>query len=132
MKVAAELKPVYDQLKKDGIRVYSYTHSRSTDDDEITSLYWHDGTRVMNIQPSTWRNSRYNRDCFQIGVSYYPSTKNGSGCGLSHEVHDAGTPASELLKFRNAPTWVSGITNYKNMEAYLKRETVLKFFEVTE
>jgi hypothetical protein len=128
-KIAEELKPIYEQLKNEGFEVYSYT-CESNKDNEITSFYWYENGRVLNIQPSTWYNSRYNRDCFHISVSYIPSTQNGSGCGLSES--NWGIMAEDLLNHRNIPTWVNRIENYKSMDDFLKRETILKFHKVEE
>ena len=79
--IAEELKPIYEQLKKEGYEIYTYT-CNSNKNNEITSLYWYENNRVLNIQPSTWYNFQYNRDCFNIGVSYIPTRENGSGCLL--------------------------------------------------
>ena len=102
---------------------------------EINSLFWFENGRVLNIQPSSWRNNRYARDRFNIGVSYVPSQKNGSGCRLSND-----DIADDLLKYRTAPTWVRGVTNYKNIAQLIKRDYPLVFhkfnsdgtFEVTK
>jgi hypothetical protein len=120
--LCAELMPILNQLQAEGYDVYTYQNNKN----ELTSLYWFENGRILNIQSSTWRDARYARDRFNLGVSYIPSREHGSGCGLSDE-YETGTPASELLRFRKSPTWVRGITNYKSMQDFLKRETVLKF-----
>ena len=122
--ISAELKPVLDQLHSEGIEVYTYM----TDSDEVNSLFWFENGRVLNIQPSLWRNERYARDSFNIGVSYVPSHKNGSGCGLSND--DCGTSAEDLLSYRKNPTWVHGSLNYGSMEYYLKKQIVLEYYEI--
>lgn len=126
-KIANELQPVYKQLRSEGYEVYTYT-SQSNKNEEIHSLYWFENGRVLNIQPSSWYNARYARNCFNLSVSYIPSQENGTGCGLS--TSDIGTPAEELLLFRNKPTWVRGATNYKSMEHFLQLEKVLKFHKI--
>lgn len=127
--ISTELLPVLQQLQKEGFEVYAYETDRYQG--EINSLYWFENGRVLNIQPNEWRRERYSRDRFDIGVSYIPSSQNGSGCGLSREYYDTGTPAAELLKFRTYPTWVKGAVNYRNIDHYLKRENVLKFRKFT-
>jgi hypothetical protein len=127
MKIAPELKPILDQLHKEGHKVYTY--ESDWHGGEINSLFWFEGGRVLNIQPTTWFNHKHLRDVYRLGVCYIPSRKNGSGCGLSPE-DGFGTSASEILKYRNALTWVRGVKNYPSMEAYLKKQTILKYFEV--
>ena len=123
--ISPELLPVLQQLQQEGFDVYAY----ETDwyGGEINSLYWFENGRVLNIQPSSWRNQRYARDRFNIGVSYVPSRENGSGCGLSGD--NTGTPAADLLRYRKHPTWVKGATNYRDMQHFLKRD--LKFRKFT-
>ena len=79
MNLCDELMPVLNQLHSDGATVYTF---EPLSGNEYTSLFWFENGRVLNIQPNTWRNERYNRDCFNIGVCYIPSSENGSGCGL--------------------------------------------------
>lgn len=127
-KISEELKPVLKQLQNEGFEVYTYSVSYEPER-EINSLYWFENGRILNIQPSSWRHERYARDRFNIGVSYVPSRKNGTGCGLSAE--DCGTPAENLLKYRKYPTWVNGSPNYDSMEKFLKRESnVLEFYKI--
>lgn len=125
--ICPELKPVLDQLHAEGFDVYTYDSSSSPD--EITSLFWYENGRVMNIHPTHWRNSRYARDLFSLGVSYKPTTTNGSGCGLSPE-DTMGTPAAELLKYRTLPTWVRGVANYDNIEQKIKDSRPLNFWKI--
>ena len=115
MKLCPELMPVLRQLQAEGYEVYTY---KPLCGNEYHSLFWFEAGRVLNIQPNTWRNERYARDVFDIGVSYIPSRENGSGCGLSSD--DCGTSASELLKYRHNQTWVRGVKNYRDMAHYLK------------
>lgn len=116
-KVCNELMPVLEQLLNEGHGVYSYDYGICAND-EITGLFWYEGGRVLDIQGSTWRNEKYNRDCFTIGVCYVPSHENGSGCGLID--NSWGISAEDLLKYRHEKTWVKGITNYKHMGEFLR------------
>lgn len=125
--ISKELEPVLKQLQSEGYEVYTYSVSYEPER-EINSLYWFENGRILNIQPSSWRNERYARDRFNIGVSYIPSTQNGSGCGLSND--DCGTSAENLLSYRKSPTWVNGVRNYSSMENFLKKENVLKFYKI--
>lgn len=125
MKLCDELMPVLRQLQSEGFDVYTYT-TQYNPPKEYHSLYWFEDGRLLNIQPSTWRNERYNRDLFFIGVSYIPSQQNGSGCSLMGD-NDWGLSACDLLKYRREPTWVRGVKNYRDMSDFLKRETILKF-----
>lgn len=125
--IAPELIPVLKKLQEEGLKVYTYTCDRLN---EIHSLYWFENGRVLNIQPNTWRN-KYSPDRYDIGVSYIPSHINGSGCSLNYNNNDLGCSTSELLSFRNLPTWVRGVTNYKSMDEFLKKQVgVLKFYEL--
>ncbi|MBF9645477.1 hypothetical protein IAI43_12135, partial [Streptococcus pseudopneumoniae] len=55
--VTEDLKPIFEQLKAEGYKVYSYeTHYNPND--EIDSLYWFENGRVLSVQPNTWRNIR--------------------------------------------------------------------------
>lgn len=117
-KLHTDLQPVFQQLRNEGKEVYTYTPSIG----EVKSLFWFENGRVLNIQPDTMRG-------FNLSVSYVPSVQNGSGCQLSE---DYGMRAEDVLKFRNAATWVSGVTHYKNMAQFLKGQTVLKWFELTD
>jgi hypothetical protein len=126
-KISPELKPVLEQLQAEGFKVYTY-NCNSNKDKEINSLYWYENGRVLNIQPNSWRDEKYARDRFNLSVSYIPSCENGSGCGLS--LFDTGDTANDVLSFRERPTWVRGVENYKSMEHFLKRETILEFYEI--
>lgn len=127
MKLCNELMPVLHQLQSQGATVYTYT---PIDDREYHSLFWLENGRVLNIQPNTRRHYKFARDRFDLGVSYVPSIENGSGCGLTQDRYDTGTPAAELLSFRNRPTWVHGVQNYKSMAALIKDHRPLEFFEL--
>lgn len=128
-KIAPELKEVLRQLISEGKEVYSYTQGCERRG-EITSLFWWEGNRMLDIQPSSWYHSEYARDRFNLGVDYVPDRHTGSGCRLSPE-KGMGTPASELLKYRNKPTWVRGAKHWKSLEDWLKHQTVLDWFQVT-
>jgi hypothetical protein len=128
-KIAPELKPVLEVLLNEGREVYTY--SQGVDHGEITSLFWYENCRVLVIQPSSWRNYNYARDRFSLGVCYCPSSQNGSGCGLSPE-DTQGTPAQDLLNYRDVTTWVRGITNYRSMSDYLTHNTILEYFLLTK
>ena len=138
-KLSPELMPVLTQLQSEGLDVYAYETDSYAG--EINSLFWFENGRVLNIQPTTWRRSKYNRDCFTIGVSYVPSQGNGSGCGLVDQKDEGmGLSAADLLKYRKVSTWVRGVTNYQNIEQFIKRDRPLVFhkfnsdgtFEVTK
>ena len=78
--ITEELIPVYKQLKSEGHKVYSY-HTHYTNlvgGGEIHSLYWYENGRILDIQPSTWRN-KYNRDCYHLSTAYIPNGETGSG-----------------------------------------------------
>lgn len=124
--ISVELRPVLHQLISEGYEVYTYTPSYG----EINSLFWYENGRVLNIQPNSWRNDRYARDRFDLGVSYRPSTKNGSGCGLTQDIHDTGTPAAELLQHRTRRAWVHGIENYTGMDEYIKDHRPLDYWKI--
>ena len=124
--VSEELLPVAKQLQAEGFTLYTY-NVEFAPHTEINSIYWFENGRVLNIQPSSWRNTRYNRDCFNLSVSYIPSHKHGSGCGLSPD--GWGTSADSILNFRKYPTWVNGIWNYKDMEHFVKLAG-LEFYEI--
>lgn len=124
--ISEELRPVLEQLVSEGYEVWTYTPSYG----EINSLFWYENGRVLNIQPNSWRNDRYARDRFDLGVSYKPSHENGSGCGLTQDIHDTGTPAAELLQHRTRPTWVRGIENYSSIEAKIKDTRPLDFWRI--
>lgn len=121
MKLCPELMPILKQLQSEGYKVYTY---KPNEGGEYHSLFWFEGGRVLDIQPTQWRNARSNRDSFRIGTQYVPSAMNGSGCLLS--AHDNPTPADSLLGYRREPTWVSGVQNYKSMEHYLKSGFMMK------
>jgi len=123
-----DLMPVLKQLQSEGLEVYSYTSMDMRQRGTATkSLYWFENGCVLNIQPDEF-GWYYN-----LGVSYIPSSANGSGCRLTHAdgygYHPEGVRADEVLKFRNAATWVRGAQNYKSMEHFLKEQSkfVLKF-----
>jgi len=131
-KIASELIPVIKQLQSEGFKVYSY-NTFSEPSREIDSLFWFENGRVLNIQPNTWRNKNYCPDRYDLSVSYIPSRENGSGCGLTRDgYNNTGVSCAEVLNFRNVTTWIHGAQNYKSMDEYLKRETVLKFFEIEQ
>lgn len=121
--LSPELMPVLNQLQAEGREVYAY----ETDNygGEINSLYWYENGRVLNIQPNSWRNQRYARNRFNIGVSYRPSHENGSGCGLNDD--DTGTGAESLLEHRAKPTWVKGAMNYRSIEQFIENDRPLVF-----
>jgi hypothetical protein len=127
MQVSKELLPILQQLIDEGYTVYSYAPYYG---DEINSLYWYEGERVLNIQPSTWRNARYARDRFEIGVSYKPSYENGCGCGLSP--HEDGTIAADLLRYRFKPTWVRGVKNYDSIKQNIRDNAPLEFHKLNK
>jgi hypothetical protein len=123
-KIAIELQPVYNQLVSEGFEVYTYDNHT----DEISSLYWYENGRVLDIQPSIWRRS-YNPDLYNLGVSYIPSSSTGSGCRLSPE-NGMGTAAEDLLKYRHEATWVRDAKHYTSMVHFLKGEKVLNFYQI--
>ena len=127
-KVAEELMPVLKQLQSEGIKVYSYNYD-SLKNEEITGLFWYENGRMLNIQGSSWRNFRYARDRFELGVSYIPSRENGSGCGLSP--HECGVCACDILKYRKYPTWVKRIENFKSIDHFLKTRPEFKEIDST-
>jgi len=127
--IAQELIPVLKQLQNEGFKVYSYK-TLSNPEKEVDSLYWFEKGRILNIYPSVWK-SEHNKNCYFIGVDYIPSAQNGSGCRLNNDDNNNwGFPASHLLEFRNIGTWVRDVKNYNSMEHFLKKETILKFYEL--
>ena len=119
--VSPELMPVLEQLIDEGYTVYTYVSATGRGEAELNSLYWYENGRVLDIQPNTWRN-RYERDRYNLSVSYKPSRENGSGCRLAGE--DTGSAAADLLKFRQYPTWVhrkhKDPENYKGIDGHIK------------
>src|SRR5574338_1452521 len=101
-----DLVPVVMALQAEGIEVYTYT-CMSNRGQPVNSLYWYDNKnhRVLNIQPNYFGG-------YNLSVSYVPSYLNGSGCGLSSR---DGIDADSILQYRDYPTWVKGIQNYKDM-----------------
>jgi len=127
--ITPELQEVYEQLKNEGFEVYTYT-CESNKNEEITSLYWFENGRVLDIQPSSWYNKKYNSDCFNLSVAYFPSRENGSGYLLSPS--DWGMMAKDLLKYRKNRALVNSI-NYTSMENFLKHQgKILRFHKVEE
>lgn len=112
MKIASELQPILDQLTQEGSSVYTSKYAPGV------TLYWFENGRVLSIHSSSWRNEKYNPDCWQLSANYIPSYGSGSGCRLSTD--DWGHSASDILQFRNVPTWVRGIQNYNSMDHFLK------------
>lgn len=127
--IAPELKPIALQLQAEGYTLYTYTCESKENKNEINSFWWFENGRVLQIQPNSWYNQRYNRDCFNLSVSYIPSHQNGSSCGLSND-NNEGVTADKLLSFRKYPTWVKGSVNYTSIEDYLRKQTVLTWYEI--
>lgn len=121
-KISPELLPVLSQLQDEGFEVYAYTDDRYSG--EINSLFWYENGRVLDVQPNQWR-SRSNRDHFDIGVEYVPSSANGSGSRLSND--DTGVRAEDLLKYRKRSTWNFGYRNFKSMADFIKAHRPLTY-----
>ena len=126
MKLNNNLMPLLKRLKQEGYAVYTYTsQSLQQRNEEYNSLYWYENGRVLNVQKDYFGG-------YNLGVSYVPVAKsgNGNGCRLSP---DYGVHPDEILKYRKEVTWVKGVTNYRDIKQFIKKEKAgLIFIELDE